>query len=295
MKPIDFDKITRSDDLINADYSDLDYVVEGLPLGLVGSLIAAGASGKSFFAMQQAFGIAIGRDGQKRGQVIYFAAEDPEEEFGKRIQSISKAWGLNEEDKVYARKNLWMISLLAKEPNLTAKKNETDDVYEFIEIIKPLCRKIASEGDDPLRLIYFDTLRRFHFLDENEGGAMSMVLSVMEQICHELHCSCIFLHHINKSSALNNNSDMQQAARGSSVLSDNIRFQQFLAPMSKDEAENFARPKTPKMAIGEDGRRFFVRFGVSKQNYGSPIPERWYERDENGVLMPADIIKIEGK
>ena len=62
MKPIEFDKITRSDALIDADYSDLDYVVEGLPLGLVGSLIAAGASGKSFFAMQQAFSIAIGRD-----------------------------------------------------------------------------------------------------------------------------------------------------------------------------------------------------------------------------------------
>lgn len=292
MKPIYFNKIKRFNDLINANYSNPDYVVEGLPLGLVGSLIAAGASGKSFFAMQQALSVAIGRDGLKRGQVIYLAAEDPEEEFGKRIQSISEAWELNDEEKQHAQKNFWIISLLAKEPDLT---KEIDEVYEFIEVIKSLCRQIAGEGDDPLRLIIFDTLRRFHYLDENEGGAMSKVLGVMEQICHELYCSCIFLHHINKSSALNNNSDVQQAARGSSVLSDNIRYQQFLSPMSKDESEKYARPKTPKVAIGEDGRRFFVRFGVSKQNYGSPIPERWYERDENGVLMPADIIKIEGK
>ena len=34
-------------------------------------------------------------------------------------------------------------------------------------------------------------------------------------------------------------------------------------------------------------RRFFVRFGVSKANYGAPFADRWFRRHDGGVLKPA--------
>ncbi|WP_223920885.1 helicase RepA family protein, partial [Aeromonas caviae] len=37
---------------------------------------------------------------------------------------------------------------------------------------------------------------------------------------------------------------------------------------------------------GNDRRGFFVRFGVSKQNYDATPLDQWYERRDGGVLVP---------
>ncbi|PXZ99604.1 hypothetical protein DMW43_27465, partial [Serratia marcescens] len=39
--------------------------------------------------------------------------------------------------------------------------------------------------------------------------------------------------------------------------------------------------------VDDDQRRFFVRFGVSKANYGAPFADRWFRRHDGGVLKPA--------
>lgn len=71
----------------------------------------------------------------------------------------------------------------------------------------------------------------------------------------------------------------QQASRGSSVLVDNIRWQSYLSSMTSAEAEEWG--------VDDDQRRFFVRFGVSKANYGAPFADRWFRRHDGGVLKPA--------
>lgn len=73
--------------------------------------------------------------------------------------------------------------------------------------------------------------------------------------------------------------DQQQASRGSSVLVDNIRWQSYLSSMTSAEAEEWG--------VDDDQRRFFVRFGVSKANYGAPFADRWFRRHDGGVLKPA--------
>jgi hypothetical protein len=75
--------------------------------------------------------------------------------------------------------------------------------------------------------------------------------------------------------------DVQQASRGSSVLVDNIRWQSYMATMTRDEAARFN--------VDEKRRGLLVRWGVSKQNYGKPIAECWLQRHEGGVLLPIDI------
>ena len=39
--------------------------------------------------------------------------------------------------------------------------------------------------------------------------------------------------------------------------------------------------------IGTDRRGYFLRFGISKQNYSAMSEDRWYIRTEGGVLVPA--------
>ncbi|WP_444978957.1 hypothetical protein, partial [Aeromonas caviae] len=34
-------------------------------------------------------------------------------------------------------------------------------------------------------------------------------------------------------------------------------------------------------------RPYFVRYGVSKANYGAPFKDRWFRRHDGGVLKPA--------
>ena len=70
--------------------------------------------------------------------------------------------------------------------------------------------------------------------------------------------------------------DEQQSSRGSSVLVDNVRWQGFLSTMTKAEATI--------MDVDLKTRRSYVRFGVSKQNYGPAFGDNWFTRMEGGVL-----------
>jgi RecA-family ATPase len=110
---------------------------------------------------------------------------------------------------------------------------------------------------------------------------MSAVISKMEWIAARTGVSVLFLHHSTKSAALNGQVGEQQSSRGSSVLVDNVRWQGFLATMSKEEAKRYS--------ISEEERKFFVKFGVSKQNYSSPISDIWYRRHHGGVLRREDL------
>ena len=101
----------------------------------------------------------------------------------------------------------------------------------------------------------------------------------LEAIAADTGCSIVFLHHASKGAAMMGAGDQQQASRGSSVLVDNIRWQSYLSSMTSAEAEAWG--------VDDDQRRFFVRFGVSKANYGAPFADRWFRRHDGGVLKPA--------
>ena len=273
---------------VEKEYDDMPFVWPGFPLGVVGSLIAAGGTGKSFYALQKGLTVALGRDEVTRGGVLYLPAEDPLIEIGKRLKVISKILRFTDEEIEHAVQNFHVWSLLGRSPDLL---QEEKNLLVFKENLRMAIETL--KGKDRFRLIIFDTLRRFHYSDENDGGAMAKVLSVMEQICQEYQLSCLFLHHTSKAAALGGQADVQQASRGSSVLVDNIRYQEFLAPMSKEEAEKLSWYSTEEekfLDIEDEDRSYFVRWGVSKQNYGFPVNEVWLTR-ESGVLVPCRIEK----
>jgi hypothetical protein len=78
---------------------------------------------------------------------------------------------------------------------------------------------------------------------------------------------------------VNGQATMQQAARGSSVLVDNARWSAFLAPMTEQDARSFGLPAAERVN--------YVRWNISKQNYGAALADVWYRRDEGGVLVPV--------
>ncbi len=140
--------------------------------------------------------------------------------------------------------------------------------------------KRAAEGR---RLMILDTLRRFHIEEENASGPMAQVIGRMEAIAADTGCSIVFLHHASKGATMMGAGDQQQASRGSSVLVDNIRWQSYLSGMTAAEAEEWG--------VDDSQRPYFVRYGVSKANYGAPFKDRWFRRHDGGVLKPAVLEK----
>ncbi|WMO00101.1 helicase RepA family protein [Vibrio parahaemolyticus] len=244
----------------------IDYVLPNMAAGTVGSIVSPGGVGKSMLALQLAAQIAGGADllgigDLANGSVAYLPAEDPTTAIHHRLHVLGTY--LSPTQKQMVAQSLLIEPLIGRCPDIM-----TSEWFEGI-------RQVA-EGR---RLLILDTLRRFHIEEENASGPMAQVIGRMEAIAAETDCSIVFLHHSNKGSVMMGAGDHQQASRGSSVLVDNIRWQAYLASMTPAEAE--------KLGVESNQRKYFVRFGVSKANYGDPFSECWFRRHDGGVLKPA--------
>lgn len=244
----------------------IDYVLPNMVVGTVGALVSPGGAGKSMLILQLAVQIAGGPDlldvGElTTGAVVYLPAEDPPVAIHHRLHALGAH--LTAAQRQAVADDLLIEPLIGKCPNIMAR-----DWFDAL--------KRAAEGR---RLMILDTLRRFHIEEENASGPMAQVIGRMEAIAADTGCAVVFLHHANKGAAMMGAGDQQQASRGSSVLVDNIRWQSYLSGMTQAEAEEWG--------VDDSQRGFFVRYGISKANYGAPFQECWFRRHEGGVLKPA--------
>lgn len=245
----------------------LDFVLPGMLSRTVGALVSPGGAGKSMMALQLATLVSGGADlagfdaGLPHGRVVILAAEDPAEALRHRLYALGGH--LNTAQRELVSEGVDIVPLLG----------------HGFDVMDPQWYEWMTEQARGTRLLIVDTLRRIHTLDENDSGAMASLLAKLERIARLTGCTILFLHHSSKAAAMQGQGDVQQASRGSSVLVDNIRWQSYMATMTRDEAK--------KYDVDEDQRSYFVRWGVSKQNYGRPISECWLKRHEGGVLLPA--------
>lgn len=245
---------------------ELDFVLPGMTAGTIGSIVAQGGVGKSWLALEIASAVAGGPDlleigVGKTGPVLYLPAEDPTEAVQHRLHQLGQH--LTPEGREAVADNLTVRPLMGVPTDIM--KPETAEA-----IIR------LAEGS---RLIVLDTLRRFHTADENAGGPMAELLGVLERICSKTGASILFLHHTAKSASLNGGGGEQQASRGSSVLVDNIRGGQMnLCVMSEAEAT--------KAKLDLATRKRFIKLVQAKTNFGPPMPDKWLERGNGGILLP---------
>ena len=245
---------------------ELDFIWSGFLLGTVGALVAPGATGKSFWALEAAMAVAcsvaggdvIGLSPVHTGRVLYIAGEDPEPALVQRIHAIGQYIGQSARESIAA--HLVLEPIVGKRLNILNKKH-FDRVIEI--------------GQDA-KLIVFDTLSRIHELDENSNRDMARLVSVFERLAMVTGAAVLYLHHVSKGSAREGQTD-QQAARGASALIDNARWCGFLSTMTESEGKQFG--------FSDDIRKKWVRFGVSKQNYCPSDADRWLKRDAEGVLV----------
>ena len=259
-------------DALENDQPPIDFALPGLMAASVGSIISPGGAGKSLLALELSVLITTGFDlsgfaaggTYKRGSVGVVAAEDPVPAIADRMRAIGKNHLTPEQRQTFGR-SVFFEPVAGMKVNIMQRK-----WFNFFMQF--------AEGK---RIVFLDTLRCIHLLEENDSGQMADLIGTMWMIAKQTGCTLIFLHHTNKSSAMSGQGGEQQASRGSSVLTDNIRWQAFLAGCTKAEAKEHG--------IDEARRRFFVKVGISKQNFGVPAPEVWMRRVDGGVLVPAHL------
>jgi RecA-family ATPase len=269
-------------DAFQKEPPELDFIWPGFLAGTVGALVSPGATGKSYWALEAAMSVAcsvaggdlLGLRPKHSGRVVYFAAEDPEPVLIRRVHAIGKH--LNQLAREVIAENLTIETIMGKRLNIMDATH--------------LNRVIEYSADT--RLIVIDTLSRIHSLDENSNGDMSRLISTLEHISASTGAAILFLHHVSKGSARDGQTDQQQAARGASALIDNARWCGYVVKMTEAESERLSDRIYDRKPIGNERRSFYVRFGVSKQNYDANTIEQWYERRDGGVLVPVDLMDI---
>lgn len=259
----------------------LDFLWPGFLAGSVGALIAPGATGKSYWALQAAMSIAcdvaggdlLGLAPSQTGRVVYLAGEDPEPLLVWRAHAIGQL--LQPAARQAIAHSLVLESILGHRLNLLEEAH--------LRRVIALCLRA--------RLVVVDTLSRIHALDENSNGDMAGLLSVLEHIAAVTGASVLYLHHVNKGSTREGQADQQHSARGASALVDNARWCAYVARMTEDEAKYLCDVSRQSRPLGSKLRADYVRFGVCKQNYGVTPADRWYRRSATGVLLPVELVE----
>lgn len=265
--------------MLQTEPAPFDFVVPGFISGTVGGLVSPGGVGKSWFALELGMSIAcadVTRHSildipvEKAGRVLMFAGEDPVTALHHRIRHLATFYDTAKVQEAI-NDNFHLMPCIGAGIDLS-------NSFQCQTIEK------AMEG---CRLVIFDTLTRFHSLDENKADDAKIIMGNMERMAQKTGASILFLHHVSKASALAGMTELQQAARGSSVFVDNARWLSFVSGMSEPEADEFG--------INKEQRSQYIRWNISKQNYGPPIIDRWYQRADGGVLYPARIEKTKSK
>lgn len=257
----------------------LDFVIPGLKAGTVGALVSPGATGKTMLALQLAVTVAGGPDLLKMadwdhswkrdcGKVVFLTGEDPSDILESRFYYINKHFSHNDLNHVVKNLSIAPLSGLG------------------VDVMNIEWQRWIEKVTYGSRLVVIDTLRRFHKLEENDGGDMASVLGYMEKLCLINQTTVLFLHHSSKTGAMTS-ADSQQASRGSSVITDNARFQSNLIGMERKEGK--------KYGIQENERKNFVRLSFPKINYSGPITDQWFQRGEGGVFKCTNFSKNEKK
>lgn len=274
--------------VLNSDAPVLDFVLPGLTAGSVGTIVGAGGVGKTTLLMQLAMALttnapAVGGVFAANGEpsrVVLIAAEESADILRIRLHAINNWMGREQGEtpsvptqdceKLVAlmEQNLFLVPAAGQSVYLVKDGEPT----EFLEELSKFCKGA--------RLIIIDPLRRLHDGDENNSAAMTHIVQMLEALAKRTGAAVIAAHHMSKGAIFSGSSDSAAASRGSSALTDAVRWQINLSGMSEAEAKTF----------GLTGQRMsYLRLDFAKANYIAPHPTIWLKRLEGGVLTRVNL------
>ncbi|MDR8402246.1 helicase RepA family protein [Paraburkholderia sp. USG1] len=264
----------------------LDYVLPGFLASSVGALVGPGAAGKTMLLMQTACDIAAGAPvsggiltadflAEDGAPVVFLLAEESRAVMHHRLQSaIQNVQSMKEFQNFDACRAL--VERLNRNLHIYPMGGAGRLVQCGVGTANDEMKAMAATCEDA-RLVIIDPLRRFHSGEENDAAHMTVVVEAFERLATTTGAAVILSHHTNRSSALAGAGELASASRGSSALTDGVRWQANLSVVNEQTAARFG--------ISEIERRCLVRLDIAKANYTAAAEPTLLRRDpSSGVL-----------
>ncbi|CUI04222.1 RepA [Janthinobacterium sp. CG23_2] len=218
-------------------------------------------------------------------RVVLIAAEESSDVLRIRLHAIKKWMDLQGEKSssstvaangdftALLEKNLLLVPA-AGQSVARVKNGATTEFFET------LCKFCAGA-----RLIIIDPLRRLHDGDENSSSSMTYIVQVLEALAKHTGAAVIAAHHVGKGAIFNDAADLAAASRGSSALTDAVRWQVNLSAMTEKVAQKHRLSGHHKS---------YACLDFAKANYIAPEPKMWLKRLDGGVLTHTILKGVSG-
>lgn len=286
------DEAPETPRLIN--YMDGDIPRPFIRKGIVGMLVGAGGVGKTHALAQLAMTITTGGSWlgkfpvEKPGYVFMALGENADEDIHRLLRKISKALFKNNNQAAFfepdpllaASKRLAVMSVTGSDATCVHDNHPTPFFHSLLNQLK------AKEPEEGWSCIILDPISRFLGADaETDNAAATRFISLLEKLTLELkgNPTVLFGHHMNKSGVGSKNTD-QAAARGSSAITDGVRWQANLERAKKENEEENESSLERNQAL----------LRVVKSNFTAILPEIKLVKDETGCLHVLEELKAMG-
>lgn len=204
-----------------------------LPKGIVAMLVGAGGTGKTHLLAQLAVSIATGMPWlevytpeEEYGSVFFGLGENDYDDIHRVLYKAAKKFrssqeSINEDVLSKASQRIAAFSFSGQQAAFIEKGHPT----RYFNFIKS--KLIESAPLDGWSLIIFDPVSRLLGTDaETDNASATLFIALLEELARDLpgNPTILFAHHVNKS-ALQATTIDQSSARGSSALTDGVRWQ----------------------------------------------------------------------
>lgn len=279
------------------DYSNSDGKTAGfLPKGIVAMLVGAGGVGKTHLLSQLAIAVATGTPflntyiptkhcgENNHGNVFLGLGENQYDDIHRLLYKATKHLRVkeptlldNDQTLCTASKRIAAFSFCGQQASFIADGKPSMYFREFKMRLEETAPK------DGWTLIILDPVSRLMGADaETDNAAATQFIALLEELTIDLPGTptILFAHHTNKAATQAGTSQNQSAARGSSALTDGVRWQCNYTKDNSEESVNVAVLKMTKsnFTLIAEGIRTTKDFdGFIEKSTTSPLKEKTKE------------------
>ena len=262
------------------------WVARGFSLrGAVTIVSATGGTGKTQSMLQAAVAFALGEDFagfhpmRNNLKIAFVSGEEPLDEIWRRIAAIEVervGYKAADIEKLKARLKGRLFICQGKNVAMVTKGTGKNDVAQRTPFHEELCEDIIDLGID---LVILDPLIRLHAgLDEN-SAEMQELHNAADDIATRGKCGVVLVSHTNKMSK--GTVDDQNAARGTSAMTDAARVVIIMANMTQSEAKDLL-PEAEQATYMR-----YCRLGDPKQSYTINSVPKWFRKKT--IMLPVTL------
>lgn len=249
-----------------------------LPLGKVGMLVAPGGTGKSFLMIQLAVAVATNTRLADRWQVdspgssLILCAEEDDDDLHHRLRDVLAATTAHTPaTQQLIEKHVHIKSMLIID-NLMTRANARGEIV-MTDYVDRLA--LAANQIPDLKLIIIDPASRFRGGNENAAQDTTRFAEALERLRTATGATVLLVHHTNKGS-MNADEVNQGASRGSSALTDAVRWQMSLSKPTTKHAT--------AAGISTHNLHQYVLATITKNNSAPPQDPVLMKRGPGGAL-----------